>query len=155
MRVNHNNANHILLDGCPVEIMESFGCTITTDSGADEDVDCRRSVVEFANFQVHKLQIFNACVKSVLLYRCETWLVSNSIVQRLQRLETFVNKCLRIICSLFWPNTICNIALLKLTEKEPIMRQIKRRNWRWKPPDSISRLALLWNPQRSRGRGRP
>ena len=42
MIVNHNNANHILLFGCPGEFVASFcylGCTITTDGGADEDVD--------------------------------------------------------------------------------------------------------------------
>ena len=34
MRVNHNNANHIIVDGCPVEFVESFCnlcCMITTD----------------------------------------------------------------------------------------------------------------------------
>ena len=24
MRVNHNNANHIIVDGCPLEFVESF-----------------------------------------------------------------------------------------------------------------------------------
>ena len=105
-----------------------------------------------------KLRIFNACVKSVLLYGSETWIVSNSITQRLQ---SFVNKCRRIICRIFWPNTINNVALLKLTDEEPILRQLKRRKWRWightlrKLPDSISRMARDWNPQESRERGRP
>ena len=134
-----------------------LGCTNTTDGGADEDVDCRinkaraafgRMYAVWSSSQISrrtKLRIFNACVKSVLLYGSETWLVSNSITQRLQ---TFVNKCLRIICRIFWPNTISNVALLKLTDEEPILRQIKRRKWRWightlrKPPDSISRMAL-------------
>ena len=34
MSVNHNNANYILLNGCPLEFVESF-CTL------DKDVDCR------------------------------------------------------------------------------------------------------------------
>ena len=44
MRVNHNNANYIIVDGSPVEFVESFcylGCMITTDGGAEEDVNCR------------------------------------------------------------------------------------------------------------------
>ena len=41
-----------------------------------------------------KIRIFNACVKSVLLYGCETWLVTNKIQRKIQ---TFVNKCLRYI----------------------------------------------------------
>ena len=117
MRVNHNNANHILLHGCPVELVQSFcylRCTIAADGGANENVDCRINKTRAAfgrmyvvwsswqRFRRTKLRIFNACVKSVLLYGSETWLVSNSIALRLQ---TFVNKRLRIICRLFWPRT--------------------------------------------------
>ena len=110
---------------------------------------------EHANLQT-KLRIFSSCVKSILLYGSKTWLVSNSITQRLQ---TFVNKCL-IICRIFWPNTISYAALLKLTKEKPILLQIKRRNRRWighmlrKPHDNISRMVLEYNPQGSRGRGR-
>ena len=41
-----------------------------------------------------KIRIFNACVKSVLLYGCEAWLVTNKIQRKIQ---TFVNRCLRYI----------------------------------------------------------
>ena len=39
-----------------------------------------------------KIRIFNACVNSVLLYGCETWLVTKEIQRKIQ---TFVNRCLR------------------------------------------------------------
>ena len=48
-----------------------------------------------------KIRIFNACVKSVLLYGCETWLVTNEIQRKIQ---TFVNTCLRYILIIWWPN---------------------------------------------------
>ena len=41
-----------------------------------------------------QIRIFNAYVKSVLLYGCETWLVTNEIQRKIQ---TFVNRCLRYI----------------------------------------------------------
>ena len=45
MRGNHNNANHIHYRGrIPGWVCESFcylGCMITTDGGAEEDVNCR------------------------------------------------------------------------------------------------------------------
>ena len=41
-----------------------------------------------------KIKIFNACVKSVLLYGCETWLVTKEIQCKIQ---TFANRCLRYI----------------------------------------------------------
>jgi len=47
-----------------------------------------------------KIRIFNACVKSVLLYGCETWLVTMDIQRKLQ---TFVNRYLRYILRIWWP----------------------------------------------------
>ena len=90
MRVNHNNANHILIDVCPVEFVESC-CTISTDYGADEDVDCRinkaretfgKMYAVWSSSQISmrtKMRLFNACVKSALLHGSEIWLISNSI----------------------------------------------------------------------------
>jgi hypothetical protein len=47
-----------------------------------------------------KIRIFNACVKSVLLYGCETWLVTNEIQRKMQ---TFVHRFLRYILRIWWP----------------------------------------------------
>jgi hypothetical protein len=59
-----------------------------------------------------KIRIFNACVKSVLLYGCETWLVTKEIQRKIQ---TFVNRCLRYILRIWWPNIISNKDLWKVT----------------------------------------
>jgi hypothetical protein len=40
----------------------------------------------------NKIKIFYACVKSVLLCGCETWLVTSEIRRKIQ---IFVNRCLR------------------------------------------------------------
>ena len=48
-----------------------------------------------------KIKIFNVCMKSVLLYGCETWLVTSEIRRKIQ---TFVNRCLRYILRIWWPN---------------------------------------------------
>jgi hypothetical protein len=45
-----------------------------------------------------KLRIFNTNVKSVLLYACETWKVSQRIINRLQG---FINRCLRCIINIY------------------------------------------------------
>jgi hypothetical protein len=52
-----------------------------------------------------KIRIFNACVKSVLLYGCETWLVTKEIQRKIQ---TSVNRHLRHILRTRWPNIISN-----------------------------------------------
>ena len=47
------------------------------------------------------------------------------------------------------------------TQQTPVEEDIRQRRWRWlghtlrKPPSSISRQALNWNPQGQRKRGRP
>jgi hypothetical protein len=71
-----------------------------------------------------KIRIFNACVKSVLLYGCETWLVTNKIQCKIQ---TFVNRCLRYILRIRWLNIISNKDLWKVTGQEDINLEIRKR----------------------------
>ena len=105
-----------------------------------------------------KVRIFNTNVKSVLLYGCETW---NNTKATINRLQIFVNKCLRNIFKIFWPNTITNAELWTKANQQPIETQIVERKWNWighilrRPRDNIARFALEWNPQGSRRRGRP
>jgi hypothetical protein len=103
----------------------------------------------------NKIGIFNACVKSVLLYECETWLVTNEIQRKIQ---TFVNRCLRYILRILWPNIISNKDLWKVTGQEDINLEIRKRKFRWidhtlrKENGEIPKAALLWNPQGNRNR---
>jgi hypothetical protein len=71
-----------------------------------------------------KIRIFNACVKSVLLYGCETWLVTKDIQRKLQ---IFVNRCLRYILRIWWPNIISNKDIWKVTGQEDINVEIRKR----------------------------
>ena len=88
-------------------------------------------------------------MKSVLLYGCETWLVTSEIRRKIQ---TFVNRCLRYILRIWWPNVISNKDLWRVTGQEDINLEIRKlRKEDWEKP----KAALLWNPQGSRKRGRP
>jgi hypothetical protein len=105
-----------------------------------------------------KLRIFNTNVKSVLLYGCETWEITQTISHKLQ---SFVNTCLPIIINSRWPEVISNHDLWEKTKQKPISTEIQKRKWKWighiltKPPSDISRAALEWNPQGTRKRERP
>ena len=102
-----------------------------------------------------KIRIFNACVKSVLLYGCETWLVTKEIRRKIE------NLCLRYILRIWWPNIISNKDLWKVTGQEDINVAVRKRKFRWightlrKEDGEIRKAALLWNPQGNRKRGRP
>ena len=61
-------------------------------------------------------------MKSVLLYGCETWLVTKEIQRKIQ---TSVNRCLNYILRIWWPNIISNKDLWKVTEKEDINVEIR------------------------------
>ena len=74
----------------------------------------------------------------------------------------FANRCLRKILKLKWTDKKKrNEQLWERTGQVPIQNEIGRRRWKWvghtlrKGKNSITRQALQWNPQGSRGRGRP
>jgi hypothetical protein len=97
-------------------------------------------------------------VKSVLLYGCETWLVTSEIRRKIQ---TFANRCLRYILRIWWPNIISSKDLWRVTDQEDINLEITKSKFRWightlrKEDGEIPKAALQWNPQGSRKRGRP
>ena len=105
-----------------------------------------------------KLLIFNSSVKSVLLYGCETWRTTQSMQQKV---ETFLNKCLRRIYNIQWQEKIRNEDLWERAGQEPAAKQILRRKWGWvghtlrKSGSSTTRQALIWNPQGKRKSGWP
>jgi hypothetical protein len=96
-------------------------------------------------------------VKAVLLYSCETWKNSKSVTAKLQ---VFINKSLRKILRIFWPDQMTNEELWKRTKQPRLYLHITKCKWGWldnalrKPPEDIARQALEWNPQGKRGRGR-
>jgi len=77
------------------------------------------------------------------------------------KIQNFVNRCLRYILRIWWPNIISNKDLWNVTGQEDINVEIKERKFRWidhtlrKDNGEIPKAALLWNLQGNRKRGRP
>jgi len=113
-----------------------YNLNIPEDGGANTDVHVRIQKARGSFFKLRKvwlstlirkdtkIKIFNACVKSVLLYGCETWLVTSEIRRKIQ---TSVNRCLRYILRIWWPNVISNKDLWRVTGQEDINLEIRRR----------------------------
>lgn len=173
LRINTNIQAPLTVYGEQIEEVVEFtylGSIIDTKGGSEADISNRISQAKRAFGRLHmiwrssqlsrktKLSIFNACVKSVLIYGSETWHLNESDKNRLQ---VFVNKCLRIICRIFWPNRITNVELWNITGQENIANQIRRKKWRFightlrKPDTEIAKQALEWNPPGKRKVGRP
>lgn len=172
LRIATPNTNPLFLNGSVIEDVNKFtylGSVISKDGGADEDVANRinRARGAYATLSKvwnssqiskrHKVNIFNSSVKSVLLYGCETWKVTESISSKIQ---VFINKCLRKINRIFWPNRISNADLLSISNQTPIAHEIRRRKWTWightlrKDMSNIAKASLQWNPQGRRNVGR-
>ena len=72
-----------------------------------------------------------------------------------------VNRCLRYILRIWWPNIISNKDLWKVTGQEDINVEIRKRKFRWightlrNENREIPKAALLWNPRGNRKTGRP
>jgi hypothetical protein len=147
-----------------------FGSNVSEDGGTRKDVDTRIQkargdftrlkkiwMAHYANKDT-KIKLFNVYVKSVLLYGCQTWLVTCEIQRKL---ESFVNRCLRYIMKIWWPRVTSNEKLWEMTSQININKEIRKRKFGWightlrKDDSEPCKAALQWNLQGTRGMGRP
>ena len=173
MRMNTQKDDPITLENTPLEEVDTFtylGSRIDIHGGTDSDIKdrigkARTAFLLLSNIwrtksisKETKIRLFTSNVQSVLLYGAESWRITKSSQNRIQ---TFINSCLRKILGIHWPDRISNEDLWKRTNQQPIDVTIGRRKWSWightlrKEPNCITRQALTWNPQGRRKRGRP
>ena len=109
MKMNTTVNAPITVGGEPIREVESFvflGWVVDQQGGTDRDVTARISKARAAFVMLKniwasrgismrtKLRIFNSNLKSVLLYGCEIWRITQTMQQKIQ---TFFNTCLRRI----------------------------------------------------------
>ncbi|VDO94388.1 unnamed protein product [Schistosoma margrebowiei] len=173
LRYNTACNNQITLDREDLKDVKTFtylGSIIDEQGGSDADVKARIGKARAAYLQLKniwnskqlstntKVRIFNTNVKTVLLYRAETWRTTKAIIQKIQVL---INSCLLKILRIRWPNTMRNNLLWERTNQIPAKEEIRKKCWKWightlrKAPNCVTRQALTWNPQGQRKRGRP
>ena len=173
IKINSTSTERITLNGSPLEESQSFpylGSIIDQQGGTVADVKARIGKARAAFIQLKniwasrelsmttKVRLFNSNVKSVLLYGAETWRTTKTTIEKVQ---TFINSCLRRILKIRWPDTISNANLWERTCQLPAEEEIKKGRWGWightirKQPTSVTRQGLKWNPQGKWKRGRP
>nr|KAG5702820.1 hypothetical protein BaRGS_001902 [Batillaria attramentaria] len=143
MKINTTANTPVTVGGESIREVESFvylGSVVDGQGGTDRDVTARigkarAAMVMLKNIWASKvvsirtkLRIFNSNVKSVLLYGCETWRTTKTMQQKIQ---TFLNTCLRRIFNIRWPEKIRNEELWERAGQEPVAKQILRRKWGW------------------------
>lgn len=173
MKMNTKCDRVVKIGNEPIEEVDKFtylGSIVTPSGGTEEDVNARINKARTAFSQLNKIwdskilrqktkiKIFNSNVKSILLYGSETWFLNK---KQENKLQVFINKCLKRIFKIFWPNTIRNKDLWERSGQEKIATQIYKKKLRWlghtlrKEDDDITKHSLYYNPQGQRKRGRP
>ncbi|VDO80653.1 unnamed protein product [Schistosoma margrebowiei] len=123
LRYNTACNNPITIDGEYLEDVKTFtylGSIIDEQGGSDADVKLWFSKARSAYLQLKniwkskqlsantKVWIINTNVKTHTMYGAETWTNTKAIIQKIQ---VFINSCLRKILRIRWPDTITNNQL--------------------------------------------
>jgi hypothetical protein len=136
---------------------------VSEDGGTYKDVETRIQKARGAFTRLRKIWIahyvnkdikikqFNVYVKSVLLYGCQTWLVTCEIQRKIQ---SFVNRCLRYIMKIWWPRVISNEKPREMTGQININKEIRKRKFGWIGHESEPcKVALQWNTHKVQEEG--
>ncbi|VDP08980.1 unnamed protein product [Schistosoma margrebowiei] len=100
-----------------------------------------------------KVRIFNTNVKTIILYRVETWRTTKVIIQKIQVL---INSCLREILRIRWPDTVSNNLLWERKNQISEGEEIKKKRWKCIRHTMRKTLnCVTWNPQVYEKRGKP
>lgn len=75
-----------------------------------------------------RMKLYNAITKSTLLYNTAAL---GPTVKEMERMNITHRKHLRHICRIYYPNTISNKKLYKITQSEPITIQIMKARWKY------------------------
>ena len=140
----------------------------STTGGTGEDISARlgKKQAVFCNLKniwrnsqlstKPKLKIFKSSVLVVLLYGCKTWRREQAI-----SLMSSFTSGLRRILKIYWSMKVSNEEIRSRTNMKEITQQIKRRRWKLighvlrKSASENTKIALPWNPEGRRRRGRP
>jgi hypothetical protein len=132
-------------------------CSKSVCLSATEET-CFKGIRACVNYPLKVSANFMCSYSFIVLYGCETWKLTKTIIHQLQVL---VNRYIRRILTIFWPVQISNQEPWARAKQKPIELEIRQRKWGWlghtfrRPPGDIAKAALEWNPQGTRSRGRP
>ena len=134
----------IELDGKVLAVVDRFtylGSTVTTEDEMDKEISCRlkRAGVTFGNLwkrvwkpggisKKTKIDVYKACILSVLTYGCQTW---NVYVRHINRLEQFHARCLRKILGIRWQELIPRTKVLERAGLPHIDTLITKARLKW------------------------
>ena len=141
MRLHARNDQRIEINGEQVDEVEEFvylGALMNKEGGATKDIQHRLSKARQISYRMRKIwgtfeigrktkvQLFKTIVRSVLMYGCETWILTKT---ETKKLDAFQYKYMKRILRIRWPQTISHQQIQEITGKSRTSDEIKRRRW--------------------------
>jgi hypothetical protein len=174
MMVGRGEANEsIAVHGRDIERVDKFdylGSVISHDGRMEPEIDNRiskysRSVsalyplLKERNIPTQvRVHIFNAILKPILLYGCETWVLTERLKSKVQAAEMRV---LRLIVGVTRRDRLTNNRIREILKLKPIVEQVEQAQLRWyghvrrmNQQRDVRRIHD-WHPHGRRPRGRP
>ncbi|XP_066294593.1 uncharacterized protein [Branchiostoma lanceolatum] len=133
-------------------------------SSADVEARCIMGNIAFRSFckiwirrsripLAKKLQLYNACCVSIMLYNCNSWVAPKAV---LEKLDSCHRKHLRVITGLQWPKSmVTNDTLYKICNTTPLSEKVEHLRWSMfghilrMPQDTPAQKALEFSTLRS------
>ena len=172
MLVNIDNVQPILIDAKPLKLTEKFnylGSVIDSTGDSESDVLVRigkgygvfRRLNKIWRSRLSldiKLNLFKTIVIPTVIYSCENWKSSTTIVNKL---NVFQQRCLRKILNVSYRDRITNQAILTRSKVDSLATTVEKRRLSWlghllrMNSSRYATKALSWTPEGRRKRGRP
>ena len=162
----------LILNGAAIKHVSDFKYLGSMMASSENDIRKRRALAWAAFWKLQKiwkaqavprvlkLKIFQTTCLPVLLYGCETWVITKSLSQYL---DSYLTNCLRIILGIKRLDRVPNSELYRLTQLRPVTQTIQEKQLRWighilrKALDEPINIYALYQPthgHRRRGRQR-
>ena len=105
-----------------------------------------------------KGRVYTSCVRSTMVYGCETWAITAEQMMRLERAE---RRMIRWMCGVSLKDRVPTEDLRKRIGVEPLLDVLRRGRLRWfghvlrKDDDNWTKKVMTYEVNGVRGRGRP
>jgi exonuclease III len=152
----------LLIDNQPIEVVEEFKYLGSYMGSTDKDISARIALAKTAFAKLRpilssrngkpslslKIRLFNAACVSILLYGCESWVLSTL---QAHKLDAFARLCYRIILGINQSEThTTNDQLYAIVNARPITSTIRDRQLQFTghclrmPEDEPSKIFVLY-----------
>jgi len=98
---------------------------------------------------VTKIKLFNTTCVTVLLYGCESWVISNNMENKI---NAFATSCYRIMLNIKRLDRVSNAQIYEMTSTCPLINTVKQRQLRFlghilrMPEEELCRIYALYVP---------